>query len=229
MNPLLLVLVLTAAPLASAEPPPASVDAPRVAIWLQPLGTVFEMMESTIYLSAGTNLPLSETVGLGLELTVVQGPMRSSGFWSSRRNKTYTTPVGDFWRLQAVAGPTFSLHGKHLSGPFIQPKLMAQLAYEPDHGYVDTITQAAVAHRGGKSLEMQLGLDVGWHFASRGFYFAPVLGASVGRCFNCAAEGGESWTFSRLLHPEAYGYSPQRKAMPVVGINFNLLRMGASF
>jgi hypothetical protein len=193
------------------------------------MGTVFEMMESTLYLSAGTDLPLTDTVGVGLELTAVQGPMRSSGFWSSRRNKLYTKPVGSFWRLQAGAGPMFSLRGNHLSGPFIQPKLMALLAYEPDHGYVDTITQLPVEHRGGKSLQVQLGVDVGWHFATRGFYFAPVLGASVGRCFNCAAQEGDDWTLSRLLHPEAYGYSTQRRALNVVGINLNFLRMGASF
>ncbi|KFA94183.1 hypothetical protein [Archangium violaceum] len=139
--------------------------------------------------------------------------------------------VPNYWRVLAAAGPVFPLarSGGPVSGPFVQPKLLTNFSYEPAYGYGDD------DHAGGASLELHLGLDVGWQFAVGSVYIAPVLGVSVGYGFNMPGgggrtlSGGPAFVPSRVFHPEFLGYESRRGSAPVLGINLNLLRLGTTF
>lgn len=219
MLALLTTLVLAASPEVPSHESPA-----RRAFWVQPIGTAvlgLALQESpALYLPLGANLPVWEgsSTSLGVELTVTTGSMRSTYEGDSGR------PVPNYWRVLAAAGPVFSLTGRPLSGPFVQPKLLANFSYEPEYGYdLDD-------HLGGASVEVQLGLDLGWQFTSGNWYIAPVLGASAGYGFNMPRGGGTSgFEPSRVLHPQFVGYGTRRGASPVIGLNLNLLRLGAVF
>lgn len=226
MISLLTALVLAASPEVpnTENPAPAEPSAPRRAFWVQPIGTALlglPIQDSpALYLPLGANLPVWEdsSTSLGVELTVVTGSMRSTYEGNSSR------PVPNYWRVLAAVGPVFSLTGRPLSGPFVQPKLLTNFSYEPEYGYDMT------DHSGGPSVEVQLGLDLGWQFTSGNWYIAPVLGASVGYGFNMPLGGGTTgFEPSRVLPPQFVGYETRRGASPVIGINLNLLRLGAVF
>lgn len=218
MHALLAALFLATAPAASPEPAPASPPAPRWTLWTQPVGTVVSgLVGGPVYIPVGATVPLTETTGLAMELTFVYGSMRAA------EDTSDALATGRFWRVLAAAGPVFSLRGEALSGPFLQPKVLAIASGEPDYAFNET------RHLGGRSLELQLGLDVGWQFTTGGWYFAPVLGVSAGRCFNCAVDSDSAWEPSHVLEPRRYGYSARRDARTVLGLNLNLLRAGTSF
>jgi hypothetical protein len=156
MNALLTALVLAASP----EAPRTETPAPHRAFWVQPIGTAVLGLAlrdtPALYLPLGANLPVWEnsSTSLGVELTVTTGSMRSTYEGNSSR------PVPNYWRVIAAAGPVFSLTGRPLSGPFVQPKLLTNFSYEPEYGY-DLTDQP-----GGASVEVHLGLDLGWQFTS---------------------------------------------------------------
>lgn len=217
MNALLTALLLTAAPDAPATTTPVPVEnpTPRTSVWVQPVGTVlFGLFGQAVYLPLGANVPLSEKTTLALELTPVVGSWRSI-------YDTSEPDRGQHWRVLAAAGPVFSFGRGPLSGPFIQPKLMTVLAYDPNYAYDE------VRITGGVSFELQVGLDVGWQFTAGDWYVAPMLGASAGYCLNCS---GDSRDFvSSLITPMAREYSSQRGPRPVLNLNLNLLRIGTAF
>jgi hypothetical protein len=217
MNALLTALLLAAAPDIPTTTTPVSVEkpTPRAAVWVQPVGTVlFGLFGQAMYLPLGVNVPLAEKTSLALELTPVVGSWRSS-------YDTFGSDKGLHWRVLAAVGPVFSFGQGSLSGPFIEPKLMTVLAYDPDYAYDE------VRIKGGVSFELQAGLDVGWQFSAGGWYFTPMLGASAGYCLNCS---GDSKDFvSALITPMAREYSAQRGPRPVLNVNLNLLRIGTAF
>jgi hypothetical protein len=233
MHALLTTLLLAAAPQVPGTATPAPTEAPaaRRSVWIQPIGTAFvglAMREnSAFYLPLGANLPLGDNPSrsLGVELTVTTGSMAST--YEYRGGGSRSAP--NYWRVLAAAGPVYSLSGRPLSGPFVQPKLLTNFSYEPEYGYGD------YDHAGGASLELHLGLDVGWQFTVGSVYIAPVLGLSVGYGFNMPGggrrtlSGGPAFVPSRVLHPEFVGYEPMRGPAPVLGINLNLLRLGTTF
>lgn len=215
MFALLSALVLAAAP---AEPVAPLKPAHRAAVWTQPVGTVVSgLAGGPVYIPVGANVPLSGSTSLGLELSLVFGTMRD------KEDDVLGASPLNFWRVLAAVGPVFSLRGEPLSGPFLQPKLIALYSREPDYAFEQ------VLHTGGSSLELQLGLDVGWQFAFGDWYVAPVVGLSAGYCFNCSVEGDGAVEPSHFLAPRVYGYSTRRDSRPVVGLNLNLLRAGTSF
>lgn len=218
MNALLIALLLTASAEASATPGPVEASVPHRAFWVQPLGTAVLglLPNSAVYLPMGLNLPLGEgsSTSLGVELTLTTGSMRSSHEFTSTRD------IPNYWRVLAAAGPVFSLSGRALSGPFVQPKLITHFSYEPDYIAGDFVSIA------GSSVELRLGLDLGWQFTAGNLYIAPVLGVSAGYGFNMPRVG-ERLEPSRVLHPQLVGYSAKRGSAPVVGLNLNLLRVGA--
>jgi hypothetical protein len=140
----------------------------------------------------------------------------------SSHELTSTRDIPNYWRVLAAAGPVFSLSGRALSGPFVQPKLLTHFSYEPDYIAGDFVSIA------GSSVELRLGLDLGWQFTAGNLYIAPVLGVSAGYGFNMPRVG-ESLEPSRVLHPQLVGYSAKRGPAPVIGLNLNLLRVGAVF
>lgn len=221
MISLLSALVLAAAP---AEPPrpaePASPSSPahRYAVWTQPVGTVVSgLAGGPVYIPVGANVPLSGSTSLGMELTLVYGSMRDP------EDEKLGAPPVSFWRVLAAVGPVFSLRGEPLSGPFLQPKLIGIYSLEPAYAF------GAESHSAGSSMEVQLGMDVGWQFSFGDWYVAPVVGVSAGYCFNCAVDGGSGFEPSHVLAPRVYGYSQTRESLPVLGLNLNLLRAGTSF
>lgn len=222
MNALLLALLLATSPEAPTSAPPAPIEAsaPRRTFWVQPIGTAILGLipNSAFYLPLGAHLPLGEgsSTSLGVELTLTTGSMRSSHEFTSTR------PIPDYWRVLAAAGPVFSLSGRPLSGPFVQPKLITHFSYEPDYIAGDFVSV------GGLSAELRLGVDLGWQFTVGNLYLAPVLGVSAGYGFNMPRVG-ENLEPSRVLHPQLVGYSAKRGTAPVLGVNLNLLRIGAVF
>lgn len=221
MYALLTALVLAVSP--EAPSPTESVPAktaPRRAFWVEPVGAAIlglgPLDLSAFYLPIGVNLPLSETTStsLGVELTLTTGPMRDANHrnWDGPR----------YWRVLAAAGPVFSLSGRPLSGLFVQPKFITHYSHEAGYGFGDS------EHTAGSSLELRLGLDVGWQFTLGDLYLAPMLGLSAGYGFNMPLVGGAT-ELSRVLPPYFMGYSPRRGNAPVLGLNLNLLRVGAVF
>lgn len=233
MHALLTALVLAASADVPVTPYPAPSEAtaPRRSFWVQPLGTAFMGLvlreDSALYLPLGANLPLGEgsSTSLGVELTVMTGAMRAAYEHQVSSNGV----VPRYWRVLAAAGPVFSLSGRPLSGPFVQPKLFTNLSYEPEYESDES------RHTGGVSVELHLGLDLGWQFTLGSLYIAPVLGASVGYGFNLPGggtstlSGSPSFEPSRVLAPRLVGFETKRGAAPVVGVNLNLLRVGAVF
>lgn len=218
MSALLLSLVLATSP-AAPTTPSAPEEARRYAVWLQPVGTAAFGLATNVrflYLPIGANLPLTEKVGLGLELTYVSGPMSPDGTF-------FNDSTGTFWRVLASAGPVLSPGGKHLAGFFLQPKLLANVAHETDYA------SSSTPHQGGTSVALQVGLDIGWHYTVGPLYLAPVLGASFGYGFNHSVSPGAPLQPLRLLSPNFGAYSPQRGSGPSFSINVNLLRMGLTF
>ncbi len=214
----LLALVLAAGASEPAEPVSTAQAAPRAAVWTQPVGTVVSgLAGGPVYIPVGANVPLSGSTSLGLELSLVFGSMRAP------EDDVFGAPPVNFWRVLAAVGPVFSLRGEPLSGPFLQPKVLALYSREPEYAFEQ------VFHQGGTSLEVQLGLDAGWQFSFGDWYLAPVVGLSAGYCFNCAVEGDSGLEPSHFLAPRVYGYSSQRDSRPVLGLNLNLLRAGTRF
>ncbi len=161
----LFALVLAAAP---AEPVSTAQAAPRAAVWTQPVGTVVSgLAGGPVYIPVGANVPLSGSTSLGLELSLVFGSMRDP------EDDVFGAPPVNFWRVLAAVGPVFSLRGEPLSGPFLQPKVLALYSREPEYAFEQ------VFHQGGSSLEVQLGLDAGWQFSFGDWYLAPVVGAGT--------------------------------------------------
>jgi hypothetical protein len=217
MNALLLALLLATSPDAT-EALEAEAAGPPTALWVQPAGLAMgHFLGDMLYVPLGANLPLSDATSLGIEVTLVTGDMRD------RYDEREDTRGTRFYRLVAAAGPLFSPSGRGLSGFFVQPKLITMASYEPDYAYDMT------RHQGGTSAELQLGLDVGWQFSAGNWYFAPVLGASAGYCFNCTEEREGAYQISHVTPPSFYGYSMTRGTRPVLGFNLNLLRVGAAF
>jgi hypothetical protein len=215
MFALLSALVLAAAP---TEPATPSKPTPRVALWAQPVGTVVSgLTGGPVYIPVGANVPLSGSTSLGLELSLVYGSMREP------EDEVLGAAPLAFWRVLAAVGPVFSLRDEPLSGPFLQPKVIALYSREPDYAF------EALAHQGGSSLELQLGLDVGWQFSFGDWYVAPVVGVSAGYCFDCSVDGDATFEPSHFLAPRVYGYSTRRDSRAVVGLNLNLLRAGTRF
>ncbi|OJT26174.1 hypothetical protein BO221_10170 [Archangium sp. Cb G35] len=226
----LLVVVSSQAPVTTV---PGEASVPRRSVWIQPIGTAFVGLamgeNSAFYLPLGANLPLGEdsNTSLGVELTVTTGSMRATSEYGGGGSRA----VPNYWRVLAAAGPVLPLarSSRPLSGPFLQPKLITNVSYEPAYGYDDD------DHAGGASLELQLGLDVGWQFTVGNVYLAPVLGVSMGYGFNMPGggrstlSGGPAFAPSRVFHPEFVGYEPRRGPAPVLGINLNLLRLGSAF
>jgi hypothetical protein len=215
MNALLLALLLATSP----DAPEAETMAPPTAVWVQPAGFAMGLtLGDVLYVPLGANVPLSDATSLGIEVTFVTGEMRD------RYDEREDTRGIRFYRLVAAAGPVFSLGGSALSGFFVQPKLLTVTSYEPDYAYDMS------RHQGGASMELQLGLDVGWQFTAGNWYFAPVLGASAGYCFNCTQDRNDrSYQISHVTPPPFYGYGMRTGPQPVLGFNLNLLRMGATF
>jgi hypothetical protein len=214
MNALLLSLVLAASSDVPVTPntPPAETPRLRHALWVQPVGTVLFGLADVFYVPLGANLPLTEKTSLALELTPVVGSWVYDATWTPPERAIY-------WRVLAAAGPLLSFGDGPLSGPFVEPKLIAIVAADPDYA------EDMIRLQWGMSFEMQLGLDVGWQFSGAGWYVAPMLGASAGYCFNCTGESRDRT--SSLITPMAKEYSDRRGHRPVV--NLNLLRIGPSF
>jgi hypothetical protein len=214
MNALLVALLLATSP----DAPEAETVAPASAVWTQPTGFAMGLaLGDILYVPLGANLSLSDATSLGIEATFVTGFMRD------RYDEREVEGGIRFYRLVAAVGPVFSLSGRALSGFFVQPKLLTVASYEPDYGYDMT------RHQGGASVELQLGLDVGWQFTAGSWYFAPVLGASAGYCFNCTEDGPGAYQISHVTPPAFYGYGMRTGPRPVLGFNLNLLRMGTTF
>lgn len=218
MNALLTALLLAASSDVPTPTTPVSVEnpTPRASVWVQPVGTaLFGLFGQALYLPLGVNVPLAEKTSLALELTPVVGSWRDN-------YDTFGPDKGLHWRVLAAAGPVFSFGPGPLSGPFIEPKLITVLAYDPDYAYDE------IRHKGGVSFELQAGLDVGWQFAAGGWYFTPMIGASAGYCLNCSGDSRDWWV-SSLIAPMAREYSAQRGPRPVLNFNLNLLRIGTAF
>ncbi len=224
MNALLTALLLSAAPAVPSPEAaaPLEASAPRRVVWVQPLGSAALGLgllgNSAFYLPVGMNLPLGESTStsLGLELTLTMGSIRASNHSPGDR------AFPNYWRVQAAAGPQFSLSGRPFSGFFVHPKLITHYSYEPAYGFGDN------EHAAGSSVELRLGVDVGWQFTVGDFYIAPVLGLSAGYGFNLP-KAGDALEPSRVLPPEFVGYSPRRRDAPVLGLNLDLLRVGTVF
>ncbi len=221
MHALLTALVLAASPVVPSPIESAPAEVPRRVFWVEPLGTAvlgLGLLESSaFYLPLGANLPLGESsTSLGVELTLTMGSMRAS------THQGGTQSIPPYARVLAAAGPVFSLSGRPLSGFFLQPKLITHYSYEPAYFFGD------FEHAGGSSLELRLGLDVGWQFLVGNLYFAPVFGLSAGYGFNMP-KAGEDLEPSRVLPPGFVGYGRTRRSAPVLGLNLNLLRVGATF
>ncbi|WP_146209581.1 hypothetical protein [Vitiosangium sp. GDMCC 1.1324] len=233
MHALLTALVLAVSPdvPVTPNPGPSQAAVPRRSFWVQPIGTAVMGLalreDSALYLPLGANLPLGEdsSTSLGIELTVMTGAMRAAYEHQVSSNGV----VPRYWRVLAAAGPVFSLSGRPLSGPFVQPKLFTNVSYEPEYDSDEA------RHTGGTSVELHLGLDLGWQFTVGPVYIAPVLGASVGYGFNLPGggtstlSGRPSFEPSRVLAPRFVGFETKRGSSPVVGANLNLLRVGAVF
>ena len=192
----MLALVAWAA-LTAASPEPES---PRVAVWAQPIGALvlvpalFRYGTSIGWLSAGVTVPFG-SFELSLDAALVLYYQRTR------------FPVTGFG-FSASVGPQFSFGDAPLTGFFVRPKYVIDVA--PD---VPTSSSPRTMW------SHQVGLDAGYQFSTPRLYLALHAGISAGYGFNQDEDlfGGPQ--------PEGRTLLPLRDKF-VLGLNLHLLKIG---
>jgi hypothetical protein len=208
LTPALVALALCASPESAA--------APRIAVWIQPAGTLYAAEESVrlgrgvFYLPLGATLALPRLpIELAAELTLTAGseilPNASRGF---------------FGGLLSV-GPAFRLSSQPFSGFFIQPKVIASFVSQSA-----TVPLSYPYFGSGSMGEIGLGIDVGYELRFGWLYLAPVVGANI----SLASGQGAPLSSLYAFRPLFAGIDPEQTAAIVYwGVNLNLLRIGGAF
>jgi hypothetical protein len=186
----------------------AETDA-RAAIWVQPVGTLVYATASAfsggellaIYVPLGANLRVNDQLELSLEASFYLrrsqcAPGAACMFRFGPRLAWTSGGLLSF-------GPVFRPWRQGMSGFFLQPKMAVS---------------SFAGEVGGRDVDLQIGLDVGYSWRVGRFFIAPVLGGSVGYGFNVA---------DAVSTPLWYEETGARSNRPTYGINLNLLRVGA--
>jgi hypothetical protein len=222
----LLALCASAASAQKAERRRSWIEKPAtpdgIGVFTQPLGSLVMAAGAIAYIPLGLNLPITDRTEVVVEVTGMTGDVY--GCESQTRGG---------WAAAGVAW--FVAPRKWLSrGPFLQPKLIVRYfdtsgarEVEPRRKHAGCAASDA-ANIDSADYELHAGLDAGYSMRAGVFELAFVVGASAGLCHSCFGDRVFFWGQSDFASV-VYDPPPPRTNRLSLGLNLNLLRLGARF
>lgn len=210
--------LLLAGSAAHAQMPAATSNeapSPSAVVWAYPLSTPFfgaialsRLVGPVWQIPIGANFSVGPDWSLAIEAAFTRGTV----------NDACSTCL--LWGVTAAIGPSWSVSGRGLEGWFVQPKFLIGYA-EPRGWGIASLAPSGepLAFSPTRTVDFQLGIDVGYHLRFGRLYMAPVMGASAGWCIDCGGPFASG----------ALGPNAQQRHSFVAGLNVNLLRLGAIF